>query len=318
MKNSRNLLTGLVLSLLAAALVVGYQSAAEADSVNKGPAAIVVVAGRDLPAGHKLMLTDLATNVGQTVPSDSRAASILVGTTLLIDIPKGRQIKDSDLVAKGSGPSIAGLLPTGYRAATVTLREPELAVMLYPGAFVDVLVTMDLPNRSGGVRDAVTRTVVSGVKVVAVNNDAIGSRSIDNVDKKTILRKISVTLAVKPEQAAAIELASSKGDVGIVLRPESEPASNGTTSDVSVTTHDISGTRPKDEAPAAPISPPAPVVATSKPDEPKVSPVDKKAAAPAVSKPWEVTVIRGETSSTHAFPQAAESRPSNDASKDQK
>lgn len=85
-----------------------------------------------------------------------------------------------------------------------------------------------------------------------------------------------------------------------------------------MTTHDISGTRPKDEAPAAPISPPAPVVATSKPDEPKVSPVDKKAAAPAVSKPWEVTVIRGETSSTHAFPQAAESRPSNDASKDQK
>ncbi len=317
MKNSRNLLTGLVLSLLAAALVVGYQSAAEADSGTKGPAAVVVVAGRDLPAGHKLALTDLATNVGQTVPSDSRAAAILVGRTLLVDIPKGRQIKDSDLVAKGSGPSIAGLLPAGYRAATVTLREPELAVMLYPGAYVDVLVTMDLPNRSGGVRDAVTRTVVSGVKVVAVNNDAIGSRSIDNVDKKTILRKISVTLAVKPEQAAAIELASSKGDVGIVLRPESEPASNGT-SDVSVTTHDISGTRPKDEGSVAPAAQAAPVVAVSKPEEMKPTPADKKVAAPAIPKPWEVTVIRGEASSTHAFPQAAESRPSNDASKDQK
>ena len=45
---------------------------------------------------------------------------------------------------------------------------------------------------------------------------------------------------------------------------------------------------------------------------------DKKVAAPAIPKPWEVTVIRGEASSTHAFPQAAESRPSNDASKDQK
>jgi pilus assembly protein CpaB len=258
----------------------------------RGAAISCVTASRDLPAGHRLTESDLdQVEMASRPAGESLVASraLAVGRTTAVALTKGQALRTGDLVGTGSGASIAGQLAPGMRAITVSLRDTGPEVVLYPGARVDMLATLERPGRTPEQRDTVTLTLLEGVRVLAVNDEAVGAKAPADVpgDRRAASRKLTVTLAVTPEQAAQVELASSRGTVGIALRPDGDQSSvEG--GGASVTARSILGLPdPADEAskPAVLTAPAPPPQAPATPERPV----------------WQVTVIRGDSTSTHEF-----------------
>ena len=182
-------------------------------------------ATRELPAGHLIVAADLQSDRGVKDSAGERvysAGGAAEGRTLVTAVQKGQLIREDDLAARGSGEAIASQLEPGYRAITVTLRDTGPGVALYPGAMVDVLATLEVPIRGTSQKETITRTVLEGSRVLAVNDEAVGTRVTS--DRKQDQRRLSVTLAVTPDQAAQVELASTRGVIGITLRSSDESA----------------------------------------------------------------------------------------------
>ena len=303
MKTPRLILVGLAMAAVAALLTIFAQSMLEGDAglPRRTGQAELVVAARALPVGYRLTAEDLTTAPSPGVNTARNAfasPTSLIGRTAIVSLAQGQIIREEDLAARGSGPAIASQLPPGFRAITVTLRDAGPEVVLYPGALVDVLATVDSTGRSGA-RESMTRTLVEGVRIVAVNDEAVGGRTADPIDRRTVTRKPNITLAVTPEQAAQVELASSKGSIGITLRSSAD-STDGAGPGAVATTQSLLGLSA--ETPVAPAAKPAP-----EPKDTAERPVEKPTPAAPVAPPekpktWEVKVLRGKDSSTHSFP----------------
>lgn len=315
----RLIFIGLSVALIASALARMLQP--ESASRPRAVAVDVVVAARDVEVGQVLSAEDLATERVAEGPKARAGISLVaaaVGRTASAAIRKGQMLREEDLAPPGSGASLASLVPPGYRAVTVALRDPGPGPALYPGAFVDVLVTADIPSKASGFREAMTKTVIERSRVLAVNDQGIGARSaaaapaegrdrtgaVDVRDRRAPNRNPTITLLVTPEQAAQLELASVRGTVGIALRAGGDPApASGVPP--GVTTSALLGITLEPEPAPAPPAPPAEPKESDRPQEPE-------AAAPAEpTKPqvWEVVVVRGETTVKHPFPVKDQSAP---------
>ena len=229
--------------------------------------------------------------------------ALAVGRTTSVALVKGQALRTGDLVDAGSGASIASQLSAGMRAITVSLRDTGPEVVLYPGALVDMLATLERPVRNADQRDTVTVTLLEGVRVLAVNDEAVGVKAAVEVsgERRNGARKLTVTLAVTPEQAAQLELASTRGTVGIALRPEGD-RSGVAGSAATATARSILGLPEPSEGSAQSIT------ATTR--EAGAAPRAASASGAAVAQApspravWQVTVITGSTTKTHEFPTA--------------
>lgn len=291
MKSPSLLLVGAVLAIAAAFIVHTFQSgASEGDLAASGPdAPPIVVAARDLEVGHRLNSEDLD-EVGRTRGVDAkgsfRAAETLVGRIMVVSRRRGEVIRESDLAPLGSGAAIAEQLRSGQRAITLTLRDSGPGVVLFPGAIVDVLATIERPLAGTGRRETITRTVLERCRVLAVNDDAVGSRAVDPEGRRNTARRLTVTFAVSPAEAALLELASARGTIGITLRGDGDTA-EGTpalaTTDALLGLLEQIAAAPEGDGDSAATAP--------------------AAAAPSLAAPdWEVVVIRGENAERISFP----------------
>jgi pilus assembly protein CpaB len=305
------ILIGAVAAAVSAALAYFLQltlSPATDGKALRGAPATCLVAARDVPMGHRLTESDLdqvdivSRPAGETLVS-SRA--LVVGRTTSVALVKGQALRTGDLVDAGSGASIAGQLSAGMRAITVSLRDTGPEVVLYPGALVDMLATLERPGRAAEQRDTVTVTLLEGVRVLAVNDEAVGVKAAAEtpVDRRGAARKLTVTLAVTPEQAAQVELASTRGTVGISLRPEGD-RSGIAGSPASATARSILGLPEPSPGTAQVVSAPvqepvsgAPLPATPTPPVAPRGPI------------WQVTVMRGDSTTTHEFPASGAANP---------
>jgi pilus assembly protein CpaB len=291
MQNSRLVLIGLAMAVVAALATQLLQSTLGGENAGATDTARAVVAARNLAAGAQLTESDLEL---ATVPAGSSAAdgfaskTALVGRSLGRALATGQLVREGDLSARASGATLGGELPAGTRAITITLRDNGPEVMLYPGARVDVLATMDSPPRSNGQRETVTRTVLEAARVVAVNDDTVLAPGPN--DDRRVSRRTTVTLAVSPQDAAEIELAGARGTLGLSLRSEKD-GDTRSKSPAEASTRDLFA------AEDAPTKLPAfaPAVTTAQPTPP----------APPAPPKWEVTVIRGEATERLEFIGAA-------------
>lgn len=334
MRTARLIVVGLVVAVIAAVVAHYLQPGAFSLALGPGkPTAEVIVAARDLPAGHRLAEPDLAREP-LTAASEASGGytmtSAIVGRALTVPMQKGQLIREQDLAARGSGAAIASQLPPGQRAIAVTLRDTGANVVLYPGAFVDVLATMDRPTKAGGGRDPVTRTVLERARVLAVNQEAIGTRpAVEEAPRRgsassATLKRLTVTLAVTPEQAAQLELASARGVIGVCLRSDQDGAGPvmGTT---FATTESVLGPDAMPDPPehsdkpaavvavvpeAAPAPAAEPQTGTDADPEqtmdgPEPAPERQRPVPTGAPKPrvWEVIVVRNDGTKKHTFPQ---------------
>lgn len=307
------ILAGIAVAIVAALFVGLLQSLGSPDQTARGTAVRQqLVAARDLQAGRKLVAQDLAwANVPEGREAGVLSASDALGRALVGPLAKGEALREANLTSRLSGPAIANLLPSGQRAITVSLRDTGPEVVLYPGAIVDVLATFEIPGRASNGRESMTRTVLEAAKVLAVNDEAVGS--VETAERRSNQRRLAVTLAVTPQQAADLELANSRATLGIALRSEQDKT--GTAAPMATTASVFGVEWARLEAAAAATQKaekpePKPETEAKKPEPPPEPPKQAEAAKPAPApveaeppKPaWEVTVIGGERTQRSSFP----------------
>lgn len=189
----------------------------------------VVVAARDVAAGRALSAPDLRLSrwPASSIPRgafSTRERLLQAKAVPLVPLVEGAAVLASHLSRSHAGMGVAAKLGGGKRAVAIrTDASVALAKLLYPGARVDVLATMR--DREQGGR---TVTILQNTEVLAVGPDIDaasanagpakggGGRSAAG-DERRAARRV-VTLAVTPEEAERLVLASRNGAIDMVLR----------------------------------------------------------------------------------------------------
>ena len=214
MTNQGQRLIGVALVLGVAAAVAGYfglHGAAERTAAGqRANLRDVVVSVTDLTYGTKLESTMLriAHYPKDAVPEGAYAhVDSVVGQTTKVFMAAREPVTAIKLSSRGGGLSM--LVRPKMRAASIEVNQVSgVSGFVLPGDRVDVLITVS-PSR--GVEDAVTRTLLQNIEVLAAGQK---TQQKDG----TPLSVQSVTLLVDPEGAEKVAHASHEGEIHLVLR----------------------------------------------------------------------------------------------------
>jgi pilus assembly protein CpaB len=215
---NRKMRTFYVLAVaLAMALAASYAAYVGLQQMNDqdAPASVpVVVAARELAVGTMLTAGDV--KVVQW-PADSQMGGAVasvddaVGRGVVFKLAVNEPLTTAKLAARGAGAGLSPTIPPGMRAMAIRINDVAgVAGFIVPDSRVDVLVTMESPQRLGD-RRRVAHVVVSNVQVLTAGNRS----ELDRADGKT---PSVVTVLVTPEDAERIALAQSQGEITLTLR----------------------------------------------------------------------------------------------------
>lgn len=180
----------------------------------------VPVAAFDLPAGRRLTLGDVGIlrltseqvkKQGFDKPFMNRTPQI-VGRTLRSSLKKGKTFEPGDFYAEGQGPNVSELLEPGYRAVTFTVEiDAAVAGFTTAGSVVDILFRAN----ADGTNDLPETTVplMEAVKVLALN-----AETSEGTKTAAPSGRHQLTVAVRPEQAAALQIVAGHGVMTLALR----------------------------------------------------------------------------------------------------
>ncbi len=209
----------------------------------------VLVAAKDLPAGHIITVSDLRwqswpdKSVPQqyVVKKDAASTDIpanYVGTVVRRGIVASGPITSDNLIKLGDRGFLAAVLKPGHRAISVRIDESTgVAGLIYPGDRVDVILTHEVgvkkdSEREGENRVRVSETILSNVRVIAID------QSLEDLKAQkgaTARSPKTATLEVMPQQAEIIAVATRMGTLTLTLQSlacaggETQSASTGDT-----------------------------------------------------------------------------------------
>lgn len=218
MTNRTAALAGAAILAVTAAFLLKKGLSRELDQRLAAEEAVEVVAAeRDIAPGTPLTREDimpLRIQRGALAPTTVTAeyGADLLGRSLVRARRQGEQIAWFDVTERGRG--LAAAVPAGERAVTIGVDERSgLSGMLKPNDRVDVLFLGEQPAAREGAPDrAFARLLLPNVTVLAV-----GARTgLDPAEEDGGYG--TVTLSCTPEEAAALALAQSKGELVLSLR----------------------------------------------------------------------------------------------------
>jgi pilus assembly protein CpaB len=176
----------------------------------------VVVAAQPLVMGTRLhpnQLRLVAWPSRNPVPGAFSDPKELVNRGVISPIGENEPITASKVASLEAGAGLPPVIPEGMRAISVKVNEViGVAGFVVPGTIVDVLVTVRPTN--GAQDEPMTRTVVSKVQVLTAGTKFDQEKSKSGEPIPTSV----VTLAVLPEDAERIALATNEGKVTLALR----------------------------------------------------------------------------------------------------
>ena len=247
----------------------------------------IVVAVVDIPLGATINANQVAVSAWpkDNYPKDALAdPKIAVGRTALRDFVRGEPVVEGKLVPVNKPAGLLSLrVPQGMRAFSVKVNEVVgVGGFIVPDTRVDVVVTTPISSRS---QDQISKIVLENVRVLAA-----GQVVEQQKDNKPVTVN-TVTLAVTPEDAEKLALASNDGKIQLVLR-------NYADSD-NVVTGGIDKGRLLASYRKGPV---APAAGTGNEEKPRRV-AKKKAPAPAAAsrKSYSVEVIKGNKRSEENF-----------------
>ena len=186
----------------------------------------VVVAAADLTLGSELKKEDLTVvnfPKGQAPDGAFARPQDIIGRGVIMQIVKNEPILPAKLASKEAGSGLPPIIPEGMRAVSVRVNEViGVAGYVLPGTHVDVLTTQ---NPSSQPADVTSKVILSNVQVLTA-----GTRLEQDQENKKPVQVTVVTLAVFPEQAERLALASTEGKIQLALRnplDQSAPATPG-------------------------------------------------------------------------------------------
>jgi pilus assembly protein CpaB len=176
----------------------------------------VVVAAQQLAMGTRLDANHLRVVAWPSRNPVSGAFSDpkqLVNRGLISSVAENEPITMTKVASLEAGAGLPPVIPEGMRAISVKVNEVVgVAGFVVPGTIVDVLVTVRANN--GPQDEPMTRTVVSKVQVLTAGTKYDQEKSKNGEPIPTSV----VTLAVLPEDAERIALASNEGKITLALR----------------------------------------------------------------------------------------------------
>jgi pilus assembly protein CpaB len=241
----------------------------------------IVVAQVDIPLGSAINPNQVAIAPWpkDSYPKDALAeVKSAVGRTALRDYVRGEPIVESKLVPLNRATGLLSLkVPAGMRAFSVKVNEVVgVGGFIVPDTRVDVVVTTSPSHREQ--QEKVSKMILEDVRVLAAG------QTIEQKENKPVTVN-TVTLALLPEEAEKLALASNDGVIQLVMRNFAD--------NVLVTTSGVDKGRLLSSFRNAPFEPAA--VPAKKPAVRRVS---RKAPSPAAAsvppqKTYVVEVIKG-------------------------
>jgi len=134
-----------------------------------------------------------------------------------INLLRDEPLLESKLAPRGTRGGLSAVIAEGKRAITVRVNDVVgVAGFALPGNYVDVIVsTRD--ERKPKEDQSISKIVLEKILVLAVGEEAGRDETRPKVVK-------AVTLEVTPEQAEALDLARSVGQLSLVLRNQVDTA----------------------------------------------------------------------------------------------
>ncbi len=138
----------------------------------------------------------------------------IVGRTLREPVKRNETFVTTTFYPEGVGPSVASRLKPGYRAVTISLESNTASAgLVTPGAIVDVIFRLTANEREA--LPETTVTLLEMVEVLAMDQETFaGARARSGAAS----RGATVSLAVTPEQAAALKVTEGHGSLALALR----------------------------------------------------------------------------------------------------
>lgn len=199
------------------------QPVVQAETAPAPQSFVVPRASTDLEEGRQLTLGDIS--IYRMTVDHLREEGIanafmnsteqIIGRVLRAKLAKGETFDTDLFYPEGTGPSVAEKLETGERAVTVTIEGPAaVAGFASPGSMVDVLFRAE--EDEDKELPQTTITLLEGVRVLAFNNQTFQAtaRNTQPARNDTAL----VTLAVSPDEAAALRVVEGRGLLSLSLR----------------------------------------------------------------------------------------------------
>ena len=188
----------------------------------------VLVAAHALPAGTLIKDEDLSTHavaaaqVGASDLTDSpEVRTTLRGALLRRWIDPGGVIATADVLRPRDRGFLAAVLTPGTRAVAVGVDAVTgTGGLIWPGDRVDVVLTQDLGDKDNAGHRVVGETVLSNVRVVAVDQSIMQGAAADAAAGKLAR---TVTLEVTPDQSERAAVAQQLGRLTLALRAAEEP-----------------------------------------------------------------------------------------------
>jgi pilus assembly protein CpaB len=242
-------------------------------NAQRRPAAVLVVAARDLPVGTLVKDADLKTVPwgGPIAQNWLTRADEMVGRGVVSTIYAGEPVIQSRLAAKGAGAGLAAVIPAGMRAVAVRVNEVVgVSGYVVPGMRVD-LIGSGTPARSQNT-GTLTRTVLQNIEVLSA-----GQNMEHDAQGKPVTVDV-VNLLVTPDQAEILSLASMELKIQLVLR---NPLDTNVAKTAGTGTNQLFS-----------MAAPAPVRTVARP-APKPAPAPPVAAPPPPAPRPTIEVIHG-------------------------
>lgn len=187
------------------------------------PLADVVVAARELPAAEIIKEDDI--KVVQwpqsTIPEGAfRSRDQVLGPkprVPVVSLLPGEAIVARRLSSPEAGTGMASRVPVDKRGFPIRVDNWIAdAKLVYPGAVVDLIATVDDPIE----HTPITKTVLQRLTVLAVNGHVDVGNAGDEKDKNNDRRSDGavVTVLVTPGEAEVLALAAREGKLDVALR----------------------------------------------------------------------------------------------------
>lgn len=207
--------------------------AERAKKSDKNDGVFVLVAAKDLPAGHLIAVSDLRWQSwpDRSVPSQyivrrggsANIPSNYVGTAVRRGVVASGPITSENLIKLGDRGFLTAVLKPGTRAISIRVDEATVvAGLVHPGDRVDLILTHEVPVKTReGDRDVerkhrVGETILSNVRVIAIDQSLDDLKSA-KADAKTRTPK-TATVEVTPRQAEIVAVAAKMGTITLTLQ----------------------------------------------------------------------------------------------------
>lgn len=286
------LVVGLGVGLLAIKLAVDAIRKAQGNTTTAPEVSVVVATadiGPTMALTHDMFVVKRSPASPLIPPNAYEKIEEVVGRVASKTILAGSPMSPALLAPEGTLPGLGVKIEEGFRAVSVKIDEVTgVAYQLLPGAFVDVLVVMDI--KDGRRKETISRVILQKVQVAAV-----GQHLGDPNDEGTNTKAKSVTLLVKAEDVPKLHLAQTKGKITLAMRSSEDEMMAGME---NARESEILGFSPADPEEGVPDKPaPANAGLSSLTG---VLASSLMADAPPVRPPFTTTVINGPVASTAA------------------